>query len=425
MKNLNFASFLETKNISKEVFASKTTEESAELYAEYLTDIAKTIDEAVSNGATKEEVKTIQDEQTKAMVELTAKHEAILLSQGVAIKTAIENLNNTSKGSKDTLLKTVELEKESISKAVKATSAHDFVVKADFVRAGVTNSTQALRLDSIGQLAHRKLSAYDLFTKVPVGEGSNGVIRYADWDSATTARAATLVAEGTAFPESTAKFEEYSLTLEKIGDTIPMSEETLYDIPRFTRELDNFLRVNVALVEDAQLVNGTGAAGQMKGVVTSAGTYTAAASGISDANIYDLIVKMHESIITDGSSKYMPNFALMNIVDINSMKLHKDANENYLVPPFVSADGNAVAGMVIVENNGITANSMLVGDSNYGTIYEVENYNVTTGYINDQFSADLVTLKAKKRENLLIRTADAGGFKKVASISAALTTLAT
>ena len=81
--------------------------------------------------------------------------------------------------------------------------------------------------------------------------------------------------------------------------------------------------------------------------------------------------------------------------------------------------------MVIVENNGITANSMLVGDSNYGTIYEVENYNVTTGYINDQFSADLVTLKAKKRENLLIRTADAGGFKKVASISAALTTLAT
>lgn len=302
---------------------------------------------------------------------------------------------------------------------------HSFSVKADYLRAGVANSTQALRLDSIGQLATRKLSLYDIFQKVPVGSGSNGVIRYADWDSASIVRAAAMVAEGAAFPESTAAFAEYSLDLKKIGDTIPMSEEVLQDTPRFAAELSNFLNVNVALIEDTELYAGAGTTTHMKGVYTSAGEYVAAASGIAGATIYDLIVKMSESMTAAAGSKYMPNFALMNIIDINKMRLSKDANENYIMPPFVTTDGTAVAGITIIESNAVTADTMLIGDSRYGKIYEVEGYNVSTGYTDTQFAEDLVTLKAKKREALLIRIADEGGFKKETGIAAALVTLAT
>ena len=105
------------------------------------------------------------------------------------------------------------------------------------------------------------------------------------------------------------------------------------------------------------------------------------------------------------------------------MKLKKDGNNNYLVPPFVSADGAVVAGMTIVVNNGVPQNTMVVGDSDYGKIYEVEGYSVSTGYIGNQFTSDLISLKARKRENLLIRTADETGFKKVLDITLALTAL--
>jgi len=422
MKTLNFAAFLETKSISKENFATKTAEESAELYSDYLTAIAKTMETAIENGATKEELKSLAASQTKAMLERSESVDKIVKEQGKAIKSLLDAKVGASNS--ETVLSQVSKESKNIETAIKGNKSHDFVVKANFTSASVANSTQAMRLDTIGQLATRQLTAYDLFEKVPVGEGSNGVIRYADWDEATSVRAAAMVAEGLQFPESTATFAEYSLSLQKIGDTIPMSEEAIYDIPRFTRELENFLRVNVSIIEDTQLVNGDGTGTNMKGVFTSAGTYVAASSGIVDANIYDLIVKMHEDIVVTGGSKYMPNFALMNIVDVNKMKLKKDINNNYLVPPFVSADGSVVAGMTIVVNNGVPANTMVVGDSDYGKIYEVEGYSVSTGYIGTQFTSDLISLKARKRENLLIRTADETGFKKVLDITAALTALA-
>lgn len=357
-------------------------------FDDYKAEIAKTIEE---QGLALAKMKaTNVDSKVKTILDVVTANE-------VGIKSSIEN-----KGTE-----------------------HTFSVKADYLRAGVTNSTQALRLDSIGQLAHRKLSLYDMFDKVPVGSGSNGVIRYADWTTATTVRAAAMIAEAGSFPESTAKFTEYSLDLKKIGDTIPISEEVLNDTPRFAAELNNFLNVNIAIVEDTELYSGAGTTTHMKGVYTSAVEYVAAASGITGATIYDLIIKMSESMTATAGSKYMPNFALMNIVDINKMRLSKDSNENYIMPPFVTADGTAVAGITIVESNAVTADTMVIGDSRYGKIYEVEGYNVSTGYTDTQFAEDLVTLKAKKREALLIRTADEGGFKKETGIAAALVTLAT
>ena len=44
---------------------------------------------------------------------------------------------------------------------------------------------------------------------------------------------------------------------------------------------------------------------------------------------------------------------------------------------------------------------------------------------NNQFNEDELTIKARKRLLLLVKNGDRTGFRKVTSISAALTTLAT
>jgi hypothetical protein len=395
----------------------------AELLGEFNAEISKAIDEAIDTKIDKSEIDALKLELAETMTKANAVNVQILKDQGAALLTLQKQLAEDP--SSDTLLKEVLEHKDALIKAVKENSALDFTVKANFLRASVGASTQSMRLESIGQLAHRSLRMYDLFNKVPVGTGSNGVIRYADWTQATVVRAAASVAEGATFPESTATFTEYSLSLEKIGDTIPMSEESLFDIPRFTRELENFLQVNVALVEDTQLLVGSGAANQMKGAYTSAGTYTPVASGIVDASIYDLLVKTSEDMMKDANSKYSANHAILNIVDINRMKLKKDGNNNYMMPPFVTDSGMKVDNMTIIESNAMVANTCMVMDSRFGTIYEVEGFSITAGHVANQFKEDLVTLKAKKREALLIRSADLGGFKKVVDIDAALVLLAT
>ena len=122
----------------------------------------------------------------------------------------------------------------------------------------------------------------------------------------------------------------------------------------------------------------------------------------------------------------MPNVCLMNIADINKMKLKKDATtKQYIIPPFAAQNFANVNGIQIIECNAVVANTMYVFDSRFAKIYEIEGYNVTLGVADGQFIADMMTMKARKRENLLIRKADEGGFKKVVSISAALVTLAT
>ena len=401
------------------------------------TEINEKIDgfkSQIADSATKEELKSAND----AIEAFKKENKESLDGHQKTIDELVKSLETQGaemtklkeKGAAATVGKTIEEvlkdNKEQIEKSAKEKGheANFTVTKANFVRAGVANSTQALRIDSIGQLAHRAFTLRNLFNIIPVGEGSNGVVRYSDWDEATKVRAAAMVAEGGTFPESTAAFEEFTLDLKKIGDTIPISEEALYDIPRFARELDNFLSVNVALIEDDQLYDGDGTGNNLSGVYTTAEEYVAAASGISDASIYDLIVKMSEDMTSGKRSKYMPNFALMNIVDINKMKLKKDANENYIMPPFVTDGGQVVDGITIIQSAAVTADTMLIGDGRYGSIYEVEGYNISTGHSGTQFVEDLVTLKAKKREGLLIRDADRGAFKKETGIAAALVTLA-
>lgn len=377
-----------------------------------------------SEGVIKSEELNSKIEELKGQLsskEDLAELKSIVEKQGLKIEGFV---NKESKKDK-TILQQIEAEKDGISRAVnKEVKEHEFVVKANTTRASVANSTQALRLTDIGQLAHRRLVARDIFQVVPVGPGSNGVIRYADWDDATKVRAAAMVAEGNQFPESTAAWEEFTLDLKKIGDTIPVTEEMVQDAPRFAAELRSFLDTNVAIIEDTQLVTGDGTGNNLKGVYVAAPTYTPVASGIADASVYDLIVKVSEAITKPYGSKYMPDFVMMNITDINRMKLKKDANDNYILPPFATSNGMNIDGIVVIECNAITANTFVLGDSRFAKIYEVEGYNVSTGYTGDQFIKDLMTLKAKKREALLMRNVDLTGFLKVTDIDAALTTLA-
>jgi len=356
-----------------------------------------------------------------------------------AIKTATTSLNETiekqgkkiieldknSTGNKViSLVDELKSHEEGLKKSAKKGNDYTFVVKAHTLRASVVGNPNAMILPEIGQLAHRKLTIYDMFRKIPVPANSNGTMHYTDWDADTIVRATAAIAEGGTFPEDTAKWVTNTVAVQKIGSIIPVSEEMLYDAPAFAAELENFLNTNVAIKIDTDLVTGNGTSPNIAGIKTQIPNYTPVASGIEDASIYDLLVKVREAISAPYGSKYSPNVALMNISDINKMKLKKDANFNYIMPPFFDQNGAVVDGMTVLECNAFAANTMAVGDSRYGAIYEVPGVVVETGMATGDFESDMVSLKARRRLNLLIRNVEKSAWLEVTSISAALTTLA-
>jgi HK97 family phage major capsid protein len=370
----------------------------------------------------------------KSEIEALKGKETIEKSEFENLQEQVNQLKEAGKNEpkNESMLETIKANRAKIDGATREKGngqVFEMTVKADTLRASVTNNPYALDLNDVGQLATRRLTVYDLFPKLSVPMNSNGVVRYVDWDEATKVRAAAAVAEGAVIPEATVKFATYTLNLQKVGVTVPVSEEFAYDDNLLMQEVRNFLVNDVLLKIDTDLIGGNGTAPNIKGLTASATAYTAVASGITDASIYDLIVDMKRSITVGGGSKYNPDFILMNIVDINKMLLKKDVNKQYVAPPFAQG-GNGVSelivsGVRVIECNAVTANTAILGDSRYARIYEEAGFVVGMGYDGADWSSDMMTLKARKRLNLLVRTADATGFAKVASISAALTTLAT
>lgn len=410
----------EIKNAAELVEAVKKT------VLDKVTEIHNKFEKEVKdNGSATEETKVSLKKLTDDYEALSSKNDAL----GIELTEMSQKLAagfNTGDPKVKTLSDELAENSDKIKSLVKGQSFDPIYLKADTIRASVTDNESAFTLSGLGQLAHAKLTAYDIFNVIPVSDtNTNGTIRYYDWDAATTVRAATAIAETGTFPESTAKWVGKTLQIEKIGDSLPVSEEFFEDSDMFAAELNMFLDTNVKIKRNTDLINANGVTPNIKGIVTTVGAFTAVASDISDANIYDLLVKVSEDITATGGAKYQPNFALLNIVDINKMKLKKDANENYIIPPFVSRDGTQVAGLVVLEENAITADTLVVGDSRYARIYERKGIEITRGLVNAQFTEDMETLKVRTRLAFLIRDADVGGFKKVASIAADLITLAT
>lgn len=428
----SISDILKELNITKS-FEDMTAEELADVQGveiKNLKEVITDLQEKASNSTSNDDVaKQIADVE-KQINEKTQKQIATMLEVSAKNSKAVQELLKKSQTNTFEVLspfeKSIEDNMEVIKKGASQghSTANEFVVKANFVAGSVANNTDALRLNTIGQLEHRALTMWDAFPKFPVPRDANGTVRYSDWDEATKVRAADMIAEGGTFPESTAAFAEYSITLKKVGDTIPVTEESLYDRARFTAELQMFLTTNVNLIVDNQVMNGDGTGNNASGIYTTAQTYSAPNAGIDDASIYDLIVKLSEQMTKGKDSKIMPNVAFMNITDINKMKLKKDANNNYIMPPFKNGD-NMVDNILIIPTNTLTENTMVMADNRFVRIYEEPGFTVSTGLVGDQFKQDLITMKARRRFEVLVRQADRQAVYKVTDISAALTALAT
>jgi len=395
---------------------SKTAEELAQDINTSIEAIKLQIKEAPTKGAL---------EGLKNQIKELPTSEAVTKLE-VDLGEALEQINklkenaSKSKGSKKTFLEGFAEVKDDIIGIVKGTRTKEVVIKANTTRASITDSNSQLVLPGIGQLGFKLRGLYDFFNKIPVATGDHGgKVTYTDWDEATTVLAAAKVAEGGTFPESTAKFRSYSLDLVKIGATLPVSEEFGEDQVSAAAELELFIDTDVQTKVDADLVNADGTSGNIKGLVASVPAYTASASGIAGANIYDLVKKVRTDITKNRGSKYSPDFVAMNDDTLDLLHLEKDANNNYIFP-----DKSNIGAITIVSDNNVADNVLVVGDSRYARIYEMGGTAITRGLKGDQFVEDMETIKARKRLLFLIRNVDQTGFRKVTSISAALTTLA-
>jgi hypothetical protein len=266
------------------------------------------------------------------------------------------------------------------------------------------------------------------FQRLTLPADHHGIIRYTDLTTRTNT--ATYIAEGAQQGnQQTYAWTGTSKTVEKVLGIVPVSWESLTDSVEMELAIRRLLTGDVDTVRQTQLYTGSGSAPQIAGVYqVYAQTFDYAAHTsptTAAANIYDLLMLLKEQVIVSYGAKYQPDVVLMNPADALAAKWTKDELGNYVRNPFVSPDGTTIAGMRIIESAYVTANTLVVGDSRYAYYYQGDTVEIEMGYEASNFTYDLVSLKARARHCLVIRTADAYGWIKVASVSAALTAITT
>lgn len=226
--------------------------------------------------------------------------------------------------------------------------------------------------------------------------------------------------EGSAKTQADFDLVEASMKVQTINSYINPTKQMLADIPFITAMINDELMELVDLRLDAQILTGDNTGVNLKGIAEYATAYDAGvfAGTITGANIFDLLVTAKAQA---SSNNAMPSVVLMNPTDVARLILTKATDNQYVQGP-----GGLLtsSGLQIVENNGVTQNTLYAIDPSKSILAIREDVGITVGLNSDDFTKNKVTILAEMRAAHYIKSNDTTAFIKVTNIDTAVANLA-
>lgn len=228
-----------------------------------------------------------------------------------------------------------------------------------------------------------------------------------------------VVAEGATKPQIDFKWEVRYAQPYKIAAYEILSEEVVTDIPRLVSTARGFLKDKHDLYKVNEVYFGTGLTKYPAGATVVGRVFNPAAIpsklASGTANIMDVI----NACVTDiyvtpnyaDETPYMANVALMNPADFFIMlQAAKDANGLPLYPQASLFDVVSIGGISIRPWHKVPAGKIFVGDMSKYNLTDWVRYSVRLGWINDQFITNQFTMVGESRFHAFVKNLDKKAF---------------
>jgi len=228
---------------------------------------------------------------------------------------------------------------------------------------------------------------------VPVSSLLVNSLREDTWNNSAAG-----VLQGGAKPESDLTFEQYNVTVETIAHWIKVSNQLLADAPAIVAYIDARARDGLAQEIDRQLLLGNGTTPNLSGL-TDSGNYTAY-SAVSDDLVVDAINRAKYQLWATGN---MPDTVILNPADWGAMERSREGAGTgmYLYGIPGTAAGNNPFGVRVVLSNYMAPGNFLIGAlAQSAVVYARQGATVEMGYVNDDFTRNLVTIRVEERLGL-------------------------
>lgn len=222
---------------------------------------------------------------------------------------------------------------------------------------------------------------------------------------------AAFIAEGALKPLADADWTSTKHDIKEVAVRWKFTKRLMMHAPAIVQDFQEHARELVDQKIDDQLLDGDGITVNLSGLETLASAFIVPAglAGYYTApNIYDVIMAMATRVRLSNFKGQLT--AVLNTVWMAKMAGIKDAEERYIVAPFVAPDGTRVGAVNIKFSNKIGDDAILLGDLKKFNVVFAENIMYDEGYENDDFSKNLVSRKLEAFLGTYIKASDAGAI---------------
>jgi HK97 family phage major capsid protein len=245
-------------------------------------------------------------------------------------------------------------------------------------------------------LPMRRMTIRDLLPVVPIATSS------VDYPKQTTrTNAAAPVAESVAKPYSDYAWSNATAPIRTLAHLAKITRQAMDDAPRLAAEIDSEMRYGLRLVEEAQLLNGSGSGQNISGLMTQGTAYAAPITVASPTSIDMLRLAMLQASL----ALYPADGIVVSEADWTRIQLTKTTQNEYLFADPQGVVSPRIWGLPVVATQAMAIDSFLVGAFRFGaTLYDRMGIEVLISSENvDDFEKNLLTMRAEERIGLAVK----------------------
>jgi HK97 family phage major capsid protein len=211
---------------------------------------------------------------------------------------------------------------------------------------------------------------------------------------------AAIVSEGSLKPESDLTFEPTTEAVVTIAHWLRISKQMAADVPALVSYINSRLTYGLKLVEENQLLNGSGTGGNLEGIYTAATAYanTTSLPNETDLDKIRLAILQAELAFAEvnGIVLHPTNWALIELL--------KDTTGRYIIANPQNTTTGRIWGRDVVSTQAMTQGRFLVGDfAQHAQIFDRQDANVAISFENkDNFERNMATIRIEERLALAI-----------------------
>lgn len=275
----------------------------------------------------------------------------------------------------------------------------DIEAKA-IVTANTGAGVLADRQPGISPLPQRRMTIRDL---VAPGRTASNLITYMKETGFTNA--AATVAEGARKPESTITMAQSTAPVVKLAHFMKASTEILDDFPALQSYIDERLTYGLRLVEENQLLKGSGVGNNLNGLYTQASAYVAPIVLTGNTRIDVLRLALLQSELAE----YPSDGIVLHPTDWAVIELLKDAAGQYLIGNPQGTLSPTLWNRPVVTTQAMTVDTFMVGAFRMGAqIFDRLLASVAIATENeDDFVNNLITILIEERLALVVNRPEA------------------